>query len=53
MKIRYRTLSGEIKETKIPKPENLRDGTQDCLEDYASDCLQELGIRYKWFRILK
>ena len=53
MKIRYRTASGKIKEIEIPKPENLRDGSLDCLEDYASDCLQDLGIRYKWFRILK
>lgn len=53
MKIRYRAISGAISEVEIPPAENLRDGSEDCLIDYVSDCLDEAGIKYKWFRILK
>lgn len=53
MKIRYKNHLGTIKETNVPKPAELRDGSQDCLNDYISDCLAAQGIKYKWFRIIK
>ena len=53
MKIRYKTIAGTLEETEIQKPQNLRDGSENCLHDYVSDCLDDAGIKYKWFRILK
>lgn len=53
MKIRYRSISGEIKEVDIKPAQNLRDGSENCLNDYISDQLDDLKIKYKWFRIIK
>lgn len=51
MKVVVKTKAGTILEVEFPKPKNLRDQSEDCLNDAVSDILDEKNIDYKWFRI--
>lgn len=54
MNVRYRTLDGRLEEVYFKPPDfQLRDGSEACLNDYVSDRMDQVNIKYKWFRILK
>lgn len=51
--VRYKDILGVIGEINVPRPKELRDGSEDCLNDYIGDYLMSRRISYKWFRIVK
>ena len=53
MKIRVCHKSGKIENIEIPECKIQRaHDDPDVMDGYISDCIQDLGIDYKWFRIL-
>ena len=52
-RIRLKLKSKKLAEMNIELPKDLKDYSDDTINDAVSDILDEKGVYYKWYRVLK